>query len=85
MPVPPTRHLTTAKDRSFAALREIEQEEDARQATEIQIARLQQLRELHQAALRRHGLGHFASVKPGDSPLPGIIVEESGYWLVESE
>lgn len=66
----PTRHLAT--------LRQIEREDNARQ-------RLQQLRDLHQATLKRQGLGHLASTKPGDTPLPGIIVEDSGYWLVESE
>lgn len=64
--------------RHLATLRQIEQEEDAHQ-------RLQQLRELHQATLHRQGLGHHASAKPGDSPLPGIVVQESGWWLVESE
>lgn len=65
-------------DKHLATLRQIEQEDNARQ-------RLQQLRELHQVMLKRQGLGHLASAKPGDTPLPGIIVEESGYWLVESE
>jgi 7-keto-8-aminopelargonate synthetase-like enzyme len=68
--------VTTTKHQ--ATLRQIEQEEDQRQ-------RLQQLRELHQAALRRHGLGHLANAKPGDRPLPLAEVTESGYWLVESE
>lgn len=66
----PARHLAT--------LRQIEREEDQRQ-------RLQQLRELHQAALRCQGLGHLASAEPGDRPLPLVEVTESGYWLVESE
>ncbi len=87
----PTPHLTTPH---LTTLREIEQEEDTAQAMQIREERLrqlrerfgvEQLRELHRVALRRQGLGHLAHVRPGDRLLSGVVVEESGWWLVESE
>ena len=55
------------------------------EAEQDQAERLQQLRERFGIELRRHGLGHLTSARPGDRPLPLVEVMESGWWMVESE
>jgi hypothetical protein len=76
----PLPHITT--------LREIEQQEDAAQAEEIKKLRLEELRQFHDAELRRQGLGYLLEAKDGDCFAGALAVDDGAggvFWILESE